>query len=52
MNMLRYQTSVTIHKKILKSHTRIINLKYLLRHGIKSVSYLMDHTVYEIFKIF
>ena len=37
--------------KILKSHTKIINLKYQLRHGMKSLNYLMDHILYQIFKI-
>ena len=34
-----------------KSHTKIINLKYQLRHAIKSLNYLMDHILYQIFKI-
>ena len=29
----------------------IINLKYHLRHGMKSLNYLMDHILYQIFKI-
>ena len=29
----------------------IINLKYLHQHGVKSLSYLMDHIQYQIFKI-
>ena len=31
-----------------KTHTKIINLKFQLRHGIKSLNYLMDHVMYEI----
>ena len=27
-----------------------MNLKYQLRHGMKSLNYLMDHTQYQIFK--
>ena len=53
INMLRYQTlAFTIHEKTSKkSHTKIINLKYQLRHGLKSLNYLMDHILYQIFKI-
>ena len=51
--MLLYQTlAFTIHGKILKkSYKIIINLKYQLRHGMKSLNYLMDHILYQIFKI-
>ena len=41
----------TIHGKIKKIHTKTINLKYLLQHGITNLNYLMDHTLYLIFKI-
>ena len=52
MNMLLYQTiAFTIHGKIQKSHTKIINSKYELRHGMKNLNYLMDHILYQIFKI-
>ena len=35
--MLPYQILVfTIHEKILKNHTKIINLKDQVRHGMKS----------------
>ena len=37
--------------KYKKSHTKIINLKYQLRPGMKSLNYLMDHFLYQIFKI-
>ena len=43
--------SITIHGKILKSHAKIINLKYQLQHGIKNLNYLMDHILYQIFTI-
>ena len=43
--------SIYIHGKIQKSHTKIINLKYQLEHGIKHLNYLKDHIVYQIFKI-
>ena len=34
-----------------KAHTMIINLKYLLEHGMINLNYQMDHTQYHIFKI-
>ena len=50
-NMLLYQIlAFTIHEKILKSHTKTINLKYLLRHGMKSLNYVIDHIFYQIFE--
>ena len=50
--MLLYQTlAFTVHGKMLKSHRKMINLKYQPQHGIKNVNYLMDHIVYQIFKI-
>ena len=52
MSMLVYQIlAFTIHRKIQKSHTRIINLKYQLQHRMTSLNYLMDHILYQIFKI-
>ena len=35
-----------------KSHTKTINLKYVGQRGMKNLSYLMDHILYQIFKIF
>ena len=29
-----------------KSHTKIVNLRYQLRCGMKSLNYLMDHFLY------
>ena len=49
--MLYQVLAFTIYGKVWKSHIRTINLKYQLRHGIKSLSYLMDHILYQIFKI-
>ena len=47
--MLLYQTlAFTVHEK---SHTKIINLKYQLNHGMKNLNDLMDHILYQIFKI-
>ena len=40
-----------MHKKYKNSHTKIINLKYRPQHGMKTLSYLMDHILYQIFKI-
>ena len=40
-----------IHRKILKSHTKIMNLKYQLRYGTQNLNYLMDHILYLIFKV-
>ena len=52
LSSILYQTlAFTIHGKISKSHTKIINLKYQLRHGIKSLNYLMDHILCQVFKI-
>ena len=34
-----------------KSHNKIVNLKYQLQHGIKSLNYLTDHILYQIFNI-
>ena len=51
-NMLLYQTlAFTIHEKIRKSHTKIMNLKCQLEHGMKKLNYLMDQILYQIFDI-
>ena len=34
----------------LKSHARTMNLKYHLQRGMKSLNYLIDHIMYQIFK--
>ena len=34
----------------LQTLAKIIDLKYQLRHGMKSLNYLMDHILYLIFK--
>ena len=41
----------TIYGKIFKKHVRAINLKYHLQHGMKNLNYLMDHIIYQVFKI-
>ena len=40
-----------IHEKNLKSHTKTRSLKYQLLHEMKNLIYLMDHILYQIFKI-
>ena len=45
--------NLSIHytwKNIRKSY-KIISLKYQLRHGMNSLNYLMDHILYQIFRI-
>ena len=37
--------------KNIKRSYKIINLKYQRQHGTKSLNYLMDHILYQIFKI-
>ena len=36
--------------EIWKGHTKIIDLKYQLRQGMKSLNYLMGYILYQIFK--
>ena len=38
-------------KNVKSSYNNNKNLKYLLQHGVKSLSYQMDHIQYQIFKI-
>ena len=50
--MLLYQTiAFTMDGKIYKSHTKIINLKYQLQHEMNNLNYMMDHILYQIFKV-
>ena len=52
INMLLYQIlAYTIHGKIQKSHTKIINLKYQLQLRMINLNYLMDYVLQQIFKI-
>ena len=37
-------------EKYKKGHIRTINLKYMLPHGMKSLNYLIKHTLYQLFK--
>ena len=41
----------TIDGKVLKSHTKSINLKYQFLRRIKNLNYLMDYILYSIIKI-
>ena len=51
-NMLLYEIlAFTKHGKILKSHEKIINLKYHLQREMINLNYLMDHILHQIFKI-
>ena len=46
----KYRTKYT-HGKILNLHTRTINLKYMLQLGTMDLICLMDHILFEIYKI-
>ena len=35
----------------IKNHRKTMNLKYQLQHGVNNLIYLMDHILYQIFKI-
>ena len=51
-DILRYQILIfTAHRKKQKSNIRAIDLKYQLQHGVKNLNYLMDHILYQMFKI-
>ena len=43
---INLKRAFTMHGKILKSHTKLINLKYQFQHEMKSLNYLMDHILY------
>ena len=50
--MLPYQVlASTIYGKILESYTKTINSKYQLLHEMINLNYLMDHIMYQIFKM-
>ena len=50
--ILPYQILVfIIHRKTYKNHTTTINVKYQLQHGMINLNYLVDHILYQIFKI-
>ena len=49
--MLYQILAFTIHGKIRKSHTKVMNLKYQLQRGITYLNYFTDHILYQIFKI-
>ena len=41
-----------IHEKKEESHTKVMNLKHQLRHGMKSLNYLRDYILYQLFKTY
>ena len=50
--MLPYQIlASTIYGKVLESYTKTINSKYQLLHEMINLNYLMDHIMYQIFKM-
>ena len=56
INLRRSDKYVTLSDVIIymekykKSHTKIINLKYQLLHGMKNLNFLLDHILYQIFQ--
>ena len=50
--MLLYETlAYVIHRKTCKTFMKRINLKHHPERGVESLTYLMDHILYQIFKI-
>ena len=50
--MLPYQIlAFTMQGKIQNSHVKMINITYLLQHGMINLNYLINHILYQIFKI-
>ena len=43
--------SICYTLKNIEKSWKNINLKYQLQHGMKSLKYLMDHILYQIFKV-
>ena len=50
--MLFYEMLPLTIEKYKRSHTKRINLKYGLEHGMNSFNHLMDLIAYQIFKKF
>ena len=50
-NYISLSNHLLYMEKYKKSHIKIINLKCQLHHGMKNLNYLMDHILYQIFKI-
>ena len=49
--MLSYQIlAFTRHGKIQISHTKIVNLRYQVQHGMLNLHYMLDHIMYLISK--
>ena len=52
INILFYQNlAFTIHGKIQKRYTKIINLKYQLQRRMRTLNYMTDCILYKIFKV-
>ena len=52
MNSVNSRTSeYHVHRKTEKAHIRIINLKYLPQRRVIPLTYLMEATLLQIFKI-
>ena len=52
-NILLYQIlAFIICKKMCKSRITIINLKFQLQRGKRNLNYLVDHILYQMYKIF
>ena len=47
-----YQSYYILYiKKYIKVYTKTIDLKLHLQHGMVNLNYLMDHILYQVFKI-
>ena len=44
-------SNLSIYYTWKNNHTKIVNLKYQLRHGMRNLNYLMDHILYLVLKI-
>ena len=50
INLKRSDKCVAL-SNLCMDYTRTISLKYQLQPGIKNLNHLMDHTLYQVFKI-
>ena len=52
IDMLLYQIKAsTVHIKIYRSLTKVMTFKYKHQHGMINLNFVMDHILYQIFKI-
>ena len=49
--MLLYQMLASVLGKVYKTHRKTINFKYQFLHKMKSLNYMIDHILCQIFKI-